>query len=369
MRNMHMFGGKLAASFIAALALFAGCAGGGSQDATESLRIYTWSDYISPHVLQGFEAKFGVRVVVDTFDSNETMYARLKSGAAGGYDIIMPSSYQIDTMAREGMIDALDHAQLPNVRKNFDPSFAGQILDPSFTYSVPYAVTYTGFAYLKDKIPEGADVASWSLLGNEAFRGRITLLDDMREVIGGALVYLGYSANSKNPEDVAAAVRQVLLWRENVRTFDATDYKTGIADGAIWIAQGYSTDIAQMIAGGCDKEASGRSDIGFALPREGFVIAFDEMVVCSGSRHKDIAHAFIDYMYNADVAAANMRYVRGPMPVAPAMEMLDDECRALVVLDDATLKNGQVLRSFDEYPEVQALYLSAWNQIKATESR
>ena len=158
---------------IAAAALAAGMIAGCGPSRPE-LHVYTWTDYIAPEVLQKFEQKFGCTVVVDTFDSNESMYAKLKAGATG-YDVITPSSYQISLMAKEGMIDRLDHARLPNVKKNFDKRFATQILDPSFAYSVPYAVTYTGLCYLKNKIPAGVDVNSWSILGADALKGRISL--------------------------------------------------------------------------------------------------------------------------------------------------------------------------------------------------
>lgn len=333
-----------------------------------TLHVYTWSDYISPDVLNSFEKALGVRVVIDTFDSNEAMYAKLKAGGTG-YDIIMPSSYQIATMVREGMVDRLDHSRLPNVRANFDPSFATQILDPSFSYSVPYAVTYTGFAYAKDKVPEGVDVGSWSVLENEAFKGRISLLDDIREVIGAGLMYLGYSVNSTNPLEIDAAVEQILKWRRNIRKFDAESYKTEVASGATWIGHGYSTDITQVIVGDEVEGVPARDDIGFVLPREGFTIAFDEMVIASGSKRKDLAYAFINYIYDGDVAAANMDYICGPNPVKPGIDLLDDSYRSLIILDDATLKQGQLLKSFDEMPEVQELYNRAWDRIKATEAR
>lgn len=352
----------------AILAIVAGCSEVDPREDPKALHIYTWSDYIAPSVIEGFEKEFDANVVVDTFDSNEEMYERLKAGDLDEYDLIMPSSYQIDTMAREGMIDVLDHAKLPNVRKNFAPSFAGQILDPSFAYSVPYAVTYTGFAFAKGRMPDGAEVASWSILGNEALKGRVSMLDDMREVIGGALMYLGFCVNSKNPDDVAAAVEQILKWRGNVSKFDVDDYKADLASGETWLAHGYSTDVAQLMAGDPENGVPAHGDIGFALPREGFVIAFDEMVVPSGSRRKDLAHAFINYVYNAEVAADNMRFIHGPMPVAPAMDLLDDQYRAFIILDDAMLRNGQVLRSFDEYPEAQELYNRAWDRIKAADA-
>ncbi len=386
---MKMFKMVVAAS--SAVLLAAGCAESGGEDNVDltaqaleaakasgfvpseggdggTLHIYTWSDYISPDVLESFEKALGVKVAIDTFDSNEAMYAKLKAGGTG-YDLIMPSSYQIRTMAREGMIDKLDHSRMPNVMKNFDKSFATQILDNGFTYSAPYAVTYTGFAYAKDKIPEGAEVDSWSILGNEALKGRISLLDDMREVIGSGLMYLGYSINSENPAEIDAAVEQILKWRANVRKFDSESYKTEVASGATWLGHGYSTDITQVIIGDDESGAPARDDIGFALPKEGFAIAFDEMVVASGARRKDLAYAFINYIYDGDVAAVNMDYICGPNPVRPGIEQLDEDYRSLIILDAQTLRYGQILTSFDDKPEVQAMYNKAWDRIKATESR
>ena len=337
-------------------------AGGGT------LHIYTWSDYIAPDVLESFEKALGVKVVIDTFDSNEAMYAKLKAGGTG-YDIIMPSSYQVSTMARESMIDKLDHSKMPNVKKNFDASFAEQILDPTFTYSVPYAVTYTGFAYRKDKIPEGADVESWSILANPALKGRVSLLDDIREVVGAGLMSLGYSVNSESAKEIDAAVAQVLKWRANVRKFDAESYKTEVPGGATWLGQGYSTDVTQVIVGDEESGAPARDDVGFALPKEGFSIAFDEMVIAKNAPRKDLAYAFINYIYDGEVAKVNMEYICGPNPVKPGIDALDEEYRALIMLTPDQLKRGQLLRSFDGKPEVMALYNKAWDRIKATEAK
>ncbi len=332
------------------------------------LHIYTWSDYIAPEVLESFEKALDVTVKVDTFDSNEAMYAKLKAGGTG-YDIIMPSSYQIGMMAKEGMILKLDHAKIPNVRNNFDKSFTNQILDPNFTYNVPYAVTYTGFMYLKNKIPEGVDVNSWSILNTAALKGRISLLDDIREVIGAGLMSLGYSINSTDPKQIEAAVQQVLKWRSNIRKFDAESYKTEVPSGAIWLGHGYSTDTTQVIVGDEEAGAPARDDIGFALPKEGYTIAFDEMVIASAARRKDLAYAFINYIYDGDVAKVNMEYICGPNPVKPGIDKLDPEYRDVIILAPEQLKRGQVLRNFDDQPEVQEIYNRAWDKIKATEAK
>ena len=332
------------------------------------LHIYTWSDYIATDVLDSFERALGVKVVVDTFDSNESMYAKLKAGGSG-YDIIMPSSYQISMMAKEGMIDPIDHAKCPNVKKNFDASFEAQILDPTFKYNVPYAVTYTGFMYDKGKMPEGADPASWAILGNPALKGRISLLDDIREVIGAGLMYLGYSINSTDPKEIEAASAQVLKWRANIRKFDAESYKTEVPSGATWLGHGYSTDSTQVIIGDEEAGAPARDDIGFALPKEGYSIAFDEMVIAKDAKRKDLAYAFINYIYDGDVAAANMDYICGPNPVKPGIEKLDADYRDLIVLKSEQLAKGQVLKNLDDQPAVMDLYNKAWDKIKAAEAK
>ena len=332
------------------------------------LHIYTWSDYIAPEVIAGFEKGLGVKVVVDTFDSNEAMYAKLKAGGTG-YDIMMPSSYQIGQMAKDGMIDKLDHAKCPNVKKNFDVSYAPQVVDPSFAYSAPYSVTYTGFMYLKDKIPHGVDPESWSVLGVAALKGRITLLDDIREVIGAGLMSLGYSINSTNPKEIDAAVAQVLKWRGNIRKFDSESYKTEVPGGATWLGLGYSTDVTQVIVGDEESGAPARDDIGFALPKEGFTIAFDEMVIAKDAKRKDLAYAFINYIYDGEVAKVNMEYICGPNPVKPGIEALDDGYRSLIIIDKEKIARGQVLRGFSDRPDVMELYNKAWDKIKATEAR
>ena len=332
------------------------------------LHIYTWSDYFAPEVFAGFEKGLGVKVVVDTFDSNEAMYAKLKAGG-GGYDIITPSSYQIGVMAREKMIDKLDQTKLAGVKANFDKSFEKQVLDPGFTYSVPYAVTYTGFAYLKNKIPAGATPATWAILGNPVMKGRISLLDDIREVVGAGLMYLGYSINSTNSDEIAAAADQVLKWRSNIRKFDSESYKNEVASGATWLGHGYSTDVTQVIVGDEEAGAPARDDIGFALPKEGFSISFDEMVLSATSKQKLLAYAFINYIYDGEVAKVNMEYICGPNPVKPGIDLLDEEYRSLIILDPVVLKRGQLLKGFDDKPGVQELYNKAWDRIKATEAK
>ena len=341
---------KVLAGGVLAASILSGCG-----PAKPELHIYTWSDYIANDVIAQFEKENGCTVVVDTFDSNEAMFAKLKAGSTG-YDIIMPSSYQIPVMIKNGMILKLDHAKLPNVRKNFDASFGASILDPSFSHSVPYAVTYTGFAYRKDKIGS-APIDSWKVFETAALKGRMSLLSDMRETLGGALKSLGYSLNTTKKDELDAAVKKVIEWKANIAKFDNEQYKTAVASSEWFVGHGYSSDAIQIMM---DDE-----NVGFSLPKEGFVIAFDEMVVASDSKQVDLAHKFINFCYDPDVAAANMTDVCSPMPVAAAFPKLDEKLRKLVVLDPATLRRGEVLRDFDDQPEVRKMYIEAWDRVKA----
>ncbi len=349
----------LMAGLAAAALAFAGC------EQKEELHIYTWSDYIAPELIEKFQLEHNCAVVIDTFDSNESMYAKIKAGGSG-YDIIMPSSYLVSTMAREGLIVKLDHAKIPNVKKNFDASFASQIIDPTFEYNVPYAVTYTGFCVDTTKVPEGVDVATWSVLENSAFRGKVTLLDDMREVIGAGLMSLGYSLNSTDPAQIAQAVEQVLKWKPNIRKFDAESYKTEVPSGATGIGHGYSTDTAQVILGDEEAGVAPCEQIAFVLPKEGYSIAFDEMVISSKAPNPELAYTFIDFLYEGENAKINMEYITGPNPVKPGIDALDDDYRAQIILPPEVLKAGQVILPIDSDPAAMELYTKAWDKIKAT---
>ena len=333
-----------------AFGVLAGC-----KPSKPELHIYTWSDYISEDVIAAFEKQNDCRVVVDTFDSNEAMFAKLKAGSTG-YDIITPTSYQIPLMARSGMVRALDHSKLPTVRKNFDKSYASCLLDQSFKYSVPYAMTYTGCAYRKDKIGN-APIDSWMVFNTAALKGRMSLMADMRETLGAALRALGFSLNSTKQEELDKAVALVVQWKQNIAKFDNEQYKTAVASGEWFVGHGYSSDTIQVML---EDE-----NVGFSLPKEGFTIAFDEMVVSADSRQVELAHKFIDFCYDPEIAAKNMTDVCAPMPVAPAFPKLDEKLRKLMAVDAATLKRGEIMQDFSDKPEIHKMYVTAWDKIKA----
>ena len=153
----------------------------------------------------------------------------------------------------------------------------------------------------------------------------------------------------------------MIKWKKNVAKFDNEQYKTAVASAEWFVGHGYSSDTTQIMA---DSE-----DVGFALPKEGYTICFDELVVSKDAPHPELAHKFINYIYDADVAKKNMEYVMGPQPVAPALQALDAKLKSLIVVPPEVLKRGEVLQDFDDQPEIRELYVKAWDRIKATDAK
>ena len=333
---------------LVALGLVAGC----GKPAPKTLHVYTWADYIKPELVQRFEQENGCKIVIDTFDSNEAMYAKLKAGASG-YDLLTPSSYYVAIMSGQGMLLDLDHAKLPNLA-NVDPEYLKIALDPRMKHSVPYMLTNTGIAYLKSKVKDPQ--ATWGMLDRKDLKGRMTLLNDMRETIGAALKFLGYSLNTTDDGQLLQARDVVIRWKANLAKFESEQYKSGLASGEFLLAHGYSGDILSA-----QKE---NPDIAFLAPREGLSISCDDLVILKDSRAVGLALRFINFLHDPEVAAENSLAINYLCPNAAAYPKLPEEFRnnPAVKLDPAVQAKCEVIR--DLGPD-NAKYTRIWDQIKA----
>ncbi len=318
------------------------------------LHVYTWADYVKPELVQRFEQENNCQVVIDTFDSNEAMYAKIKAGATG-YDLLFPSSYMVKLMNDQGMLQPLDHAQLPNL-SHLDPDYLKVALDPKMEHSVPYMLTYTGIAYLESRVPNPE--ASWAMFDREDLKGRVTMLDDMRETIGAALKFLGYSLNTSDDKQLEEAKEVVLRWRKNLAKFENEQYKSGIASSEFLLVHGYSGDILQV--------QEENEDIVFVLPKEGFSISCDDMVIPKEAKQAALAHAFINFLHDPAVAAENSEFIYYLCPNKDCYELLPEEMREdPAVFPPAEIRaKGEVIADLGE---VQAKYVKIWDQIKGGE--
>jgi spermidine/putrescine transport system substrate-binding protein len=336
---------------LAAVASGAVLACAGCRARESELHVYTWADYIKPGVVARFEKQERCRVVIDTFDSNEAMYAKLKAGA-GGYDVITPSSYMVQVMARQGMLLTLEHGQLPNL-VNVDRTILAAMIDREMHHSVPYMLTITGLAYLRDRVPDFRP--TWAMLGRSDLAGRMTMLNDMRETIGAALKFLGYSLNSTDEGELAKAREVVIRWKRNLAKFENEQYKTGLASGEFLLVHGYSGDILQV--------RNENREIVFAVPEEGASFASDDLVIPKDAANGELAYRFINYLHDPAVAAENTEFLSYLCPNAASYPLLSEATRANPALFPSPAVRARCEVIVDLGP-ANALYTRAWDAIK-----
>lgn len=318
----------------------------------ETLHLYTWADYVSPDVVKKFEKQHNCEVVIDTFDSNESMYAKLKAGATG-YDLLFPTAYMIQVMQADGMLQNLDHAKLPNLA-NIDHAVLEKVIDQKMEHSVPYTFAYATLAIRKDKIKDAEP--TWAMLDRTALAGRVTMLDDMRESVGAALKFLGHSINTRDDAQLAAAQDVLIRWKKNLARFDNEGYKSGIDSAEFHLVHGYSGDLFQV--------QMENPKVEIVIPREGVTIGCDEMVIPKGAKQTALAHAFINFVLDADIAAENMEWMGYYCPNTPARAKLSAEFleNPAITIPAHIQAKCEVIQ--DLGPDL-AKYTKVWDAVKA----
>ncbi|HUU36785.1 MAG TPA: spermidine/putrescine ABC transporter substrate-binding protein [Candidatus Desulfaltia sp.] len=316
------------------------------------LHIYTWADYFKPALVARFEKEQRCRIVFDTFDSNETMYAKIKAGA-GGYDLLTPTSYMASLMHLQGMLLGLDHSQLPNL-VHVDPEYLALAIDKTMEYSVPYMIVNTVIAFLGSRVENFEP--SWAIFDRPDLKGRMTMLNDMRETIGAGLKFLGYSINTTDAGELASAKEVVIRWKKNIAKYENEQYKTGVASGEFLVVQGYSGDILQV-----RKE---NPDVRLAVPREGTVISVDDLVIPRGAGEVRLAHAFINFLHDPAVAAENTTFLMYLCPNKDAYPLLPEDLRTnpAIFLEPEVRAKSEIIADLGE---ANSLYVKAWDEIKA----
>jgi spermidine/putrescine transport system substrate-binding protein len=258
------------------------------------LYLYNWTYYTPDSVVEKFEKETGIEVVIDNFASNEEMFAKVMAGGNEGYDIIFPSSDYTSIMIKLDMLEKIDHAKVPNL-KYVDPLIKKKATyDSDFRYSVPYFMGSSGIAVNKAYAPENYP-RNWSIFADKNMEGRMSMLDDMREVMGGALKHLGYSGNTTDEVELQQAVDLIVNeWKPNIVKFDSESFAKSFARGEFWVSQCYPENVYSEIPK--DKW----DDIDFFIPSEGGMMYIDNMVIPKGSKNIESALAFINFIHQPE---------------------------------------------------------------------
>jgi putrescine transport system substrate-binding protein len=343
------------------------------------VNFYNWSDYIDPTVLDDFTKETDIKVRYDTFDSNDTLEAKLLAGKSG-YDVVVPTAYFLARQIFAGVFQKLDKSKLPNLR-NAWPEIAERLAmyDPGNQYAVNYMWGTTGIGYnvkaasaiLRPQAASGAAgdglINSWDDVFNPQRIARfkdcgVYLLDSSDDIMSAALHYLRLDPNSSNPGDLQKAADLLARIRPYVRKFHSSEYLNALATGEICFVVGFSGDIKQAQKRAA--EAKGGVEIGYAIPQEGAQLWFDNLAIPKDAPNVAAAHQLINYLLNPEVAAKNtnfISYANGNLASQKFIEksILDDRT---IYPDAATMAKLYTIIAHDQ--KTQRLINRLWTRIK-----
>ncbi|MDH3452358.1 MAG: polyamine ABC transporter substrate-binding protein [Gammaproteobacteria bacterium] len=334
------------------------------------LNVYNWSDYIAEDTIANFEAKTGIKVNYDVFDSNEVLEAKLLAGSSG-YDVVVPSASFMERQIKAGVFAKLNKSKLNNYG-NLDAAILQRVAahDPGNEHSIPYMWGTTGFGYNIKEVEEtlaGAPVDSWDMLFNPEVVSKlqgcgVTFLDAPTEVFANLMGYLGRDPNSDKPEDVKLFEEHMLKVRPYIKYFHSSQNINDLANGEICVAMGWSGDM--LIARDRAAEAEQGVEIAYTIPKEGAVIWFDNLAIPSDAPHPGNAHMFLDYIMEPQVAAAISNYVFYANGNSASLPLVDDEVKTDPGIYPSDAVKAKLFPDLADSAKFTRLLTRAWTRIK-----
>ncbi len=352
---------KKLVSLLLALVLCAGCCFGAAAeeyDPNITLNVYNWGEYIangtdgSLDVNAEFTRRTGIEVNYTTFDSNESLYSKLKGGGAD-YDIIIPSDYMVSKLISEGMLAPLDFENIPNYQY-IDEKFRDPVYDPGGKYSVPYTWNIVGLFYNKEHVEKEVD--SWEILWDPDYAGKILMFDNPRDAFAIAQFRLGQSLNTTDPEDWKEAASLLKEQKPLLQGYYMDQVFDKMENGEAWLAPYYAGDAAILV--------DNNDNIGFAVPKEGTNSFVDAICIPVTSGHKREAEEYINFLCDPEIAGANMDYVGYSTPETAAKEYIDPEMveSPIHYPDEATMENTEMFADLPD--DINRLVDTLWAEVK-----
>jgi putrescine transport system substrate-binding protein len=358
--------------FLALIALAALIGPAGAQAKKEqTVNVYNWSDYIDPTVLEDFTKETGIKVKYDTFDSNDMLETKLLAGRTG-YDLVVPTAYFLERQIKAGVFQKLDKSKLPNLSNAWD-EIARRLAayDPGNQYAVNYMWGTTGVGYnvkkAREVLGEGAKLDTLDVIFRPDAIAKfkdcgVHILDAADDVFAAAFTYLHLNPNTKEQADFEKAAELLTKIRPSVRKFHSSEYLNALASGEVCLVFGYSGDIKQAQKRAA--EAKNGVEIGYAIPKEGAQLWFDNLAIPKDAKNAAEAHALINYLLKPEVAAKNsnfISYASGNAASRPLIDIAIAEDKTIYP-DEATMKTFYTIQSHDQ--KTQRLMNRLWTRIK-----
>ena len=305
----------LALVLVSCLALgVAGCGGGDKKE--EVVYVYSWGDYLDPETLKIFEKETGIHVILDEYDTNESMYPRVAEGAVH-YDVLCPSDYMIQKLISNNLLQPLDFNKLPDAKKNIGEEFFKQSesFDPGNKYAVPYCWGTVGIIYDKTKVTDPVD--SWNILWNEKYKGQILMQDSARDAMMIPLKLMGRSMNETDKNVLTEAQAMLVKQKPLVQAYVVDEVKEKLIGSEAAMGVVFSGEALIVL-----RE---NPNMAFAIPKEGTNFWIDGWVITKDAQNVDNAHKFIDFMCRPDIAVMNFDYLGYSTPNTAVKELEEDE--------------------------------------------
>ncbi|WP_394236674.1 PotD/PotF family extracellular solute-binding protein [Niallia oryzisoli] len=319
---------------------------GYSSDHT--LTVFNWGDYIDEELIAKFEKETGIKVIYETFDSNEAMLTKIQQGGTS-YDVAVPSEYMIEKMREEDLLIPLDHSKLKNL-KYIDPRFMDLPFDPGNRYSIPYFWGTVGIVY-NPEILGDFEIKGWNDLWNPVLKNEILMVDGAREAMGIGLNSLHYSLNDTNKEHLLEAKEKLETLTPNIKAIVGDEIKILMANEEAAIGIVWSGDAADIM---WENEK-----LDYVVPEEGSNLWFDNMVIPKTAKNVEGAHQFINFMLDPKNAAQNTDYVSYSTPNKEALNYLDEE----VVNDKRFYPDEELTERLEVYENLGKKMLSYYNEL------
>ena len=322
-----------------------------------SINVFNWGVYISDgeddsfETVKEFEELTGIKVNYSTYATNEELYSKLKGGGAD-YDVIIPSDYMVGRFIEEDMIEKLDFSNIPNIKHTME-DFKNLEYDPSGEYSVPYMWGTVVIIYNTKYVTEPVD--SWEILWDEQYSGKIIMFQNSRDSMGIALKKLGYSLNTTNEAELEEAAQELINQKPLVQGYHMDEIFNKLGSNEAYLAPYYAGDAMTMIADNPDLSA--------AYPKEGTNRFVDAICIPKGSKNKEAAEMFINFLCEPEVSAANAEYTEYCTPNSEAYELLDDEIKnnPITYPNEEILNNTEVFISLPQ--NINKKIDELWTQI------
>jgi spermidine/putrescine transport system substrate-binding protein len=334
--------------------------------AADQFHLYNWNNYIAPETIKRFEDLCKCEVVQTYYSDNEELLAKLAAGAKG-YDMLVPTSNAVQALIKGGQLKPLDKSQLPNL-KNINPIYMNTPFDPDNKYSVPYAMSTTIIGYNDVKMKElGLPTDTWAVIFDPKYlakvKGRVTVLDSSGELFAAAFKYLGYSANDVDPKHWDEAAALIKKAKPYWAAFNASSYIKELTVGNIWLVHGYSNDIFQA---NLDAQAAKRPfHILQGMPKEGAVLAVDNMVIHKDAPRPDLALKFMNFMLEGRNSSELTNLIGSGNPNLDAVKYIKPE----ILKNPAIFPDKAVEAKLEQLKELTStqrrLRNRLWTEIKA----